>query len=462
MSGRVLGFLSVALLAAVVLLPRRFWILASLVVAVIAVLVVVVSVARFAIAPAAVKRNYPAAWWARIRWRWLARNLGLARKDIHQLDKRQRKDDGRPQKVRHLRARFRPTSHGVTATIRTTPGSGRAEVEAAADHLANAWRCRRVSVFQPAPGRLIVRGLKRDPLAEVLDVGSVPAGVYDHPDVARPYLGLDEHAQHRYLSLANTTGLVIGGLPGRGKSVLINSLICQWAGSRSVALVCLDGKGSCDLEEWRGRAWLMAGDDLEAAVSVLEDCHLVMRQRLASIRQLSGSANAWRSGPTESLPLLVVVLDECQVYLDSAAVKGRKPDEDLVRRCQSLTAELVRRGRSALVFTIMATQKATTDSLPSSIRDNAGLSLCFGVKTAEASAAVLGASIREHPTFSPVGLQDDAYAGVVTTTLATGHDPFTRVRIPDVTEAMVEARAAATAVLRVVPGLGAQREQVTV
>ena len=97
---------------------------------------------------------------------------------------------------------------------------------------------------------------------------------------------------------------------------------------------------------------------------------------------------------------------------------------------------------------VLATQKATVDSLPSSIRDNAGLSLCFGVKTTDAAAAVLGADIRAFPSFSPTMLQDDAYTGVLTSSLRTGQDPYTRIRVPLMGEDLVEERAAATASLR--------------
>jgi S-DNA-T family DNA segregation ATPase FtsK/SpoIIIE len=62
----------------------------------------------------------------------------------------------------------------VAATVRTVPGVGRKEAERAAPHLANYWRCVRVQVSQPAPGRLLLRGLRRDPLALPLPMDQVP------------------------------------------------------------------------------------------------------------------------------------------------------------------------------------------------------------------------------------------------------------------------------------------------
>ena len=125
-------------------------------------------------------RHLPRALWAGMRWHHTARNLGLAAPDKH-----------RQGAVRHPRALILPHSHGITARVKTVPGTGRAELEAMAEHLANAWKCQRVSVSQPKPGRLVVRGLKRDVLLEPLTLADAPPA-----DPARPFrvwLGRDEH-----------------------------------------------------------------------------------------------------------------------------------------------------------------------------------------------------------------------------------------------------------------------------
>ena len=114
-------------------------------------LLLIFRVARFVRLPRAAKRNYPAAIRARIRWRYITSNLGLARPDPHQtiVDRRaigphltsaERIRKTR-RKVRHLRARIRPTGHGIQITVKTIPGTGRPEFEQQAAHLANYWRC---------------------------------------------------------------------------------------------------------------------------------------------------------------------------------------------------------------------------------------------------------------------------------------------------------------------------------
>jgi S-DNA-T family DNA segregation ATPase FtsK/SpoIIIE len=375
-------------------------------------------------------RHLPRALWAAARWHHLTRNLGLAYPDKHQ-----------PGKVRRPRAIVRPDAHGVVARVRTVPGSGRAEFDQAAEHIANYWHCSRVSVAQPKPGRLIVRGLRRDPLLELIGSDGIPRGL----DLRHLYLGRDEHGTHRFADLANVPGICVGGMPGSGKSTEITSWLTQLAPFPEVQHVNLDGKGAGEFDDFELRAWLTEGDNLDGALDKLETVHALMLDRLACVRSVLGVKNAWHVGPSLDWPLIMTTIDECQSYLDLTMVKGDKQLEPKVRRCIFLVSSLIRRGRSVLFLTVPATQKPTTDSLPSSIRDNCPISLCFGVKTIDAAAATLGTSIRDYPSYSPVTLADPAYAGCCTVTLKTGQDPFTRLRGPYVTEDQAAAVASASA-----------------
>ncbi len=172
-----------------------------------------------------------------------------------------------------------------------------------------------------------------------------------------------------------------------------------------------------------------------------------MRRRLRNIVTLCGQRNAWNAGgPTEDLPLLVTVIDECQTYLDLAQHKGDRALENIARRCIALTGELIRKGRSVLCLTILATQKTTGDSIPTSLRDNSGLAVSFALKTTESSVAALGDAIREYPSYSPTLLRETPNGiGTAVASLTTGTDPFCRLRVPEITEQWAAARAAATA-----------------
>jgi hypothetical protein len=110
------------------------------------------------------------------------------------------------------------------------------------------------------------------------------------------------------------------------------------------------------------------------------------------------------------------------------------------------TSGLIRRGRSVLYLTVLATQTGLADSFGNStIRGNCALSVAFALRTQEAAVAALGASIREWADISPVTFQGPEATGVCTSTLRTGLAPYTRLRCPEITEEASAARAAETA-----------------
>jgi len=346
--------------------------------------------------------------------------------------------------------RWRLTVYGWECLVKTAPRTGRKEVEKHAQHVADYWRAVRVGINQVKPGRLIVRALRTDPLAERFGPDQCPVGTYEPhiPDVL--YVGRDDFGHDRYLPLRGVTGICVSGLPGYGKTSLISSWLCQLAPTPAAQFAMLDGKDGGDHDPWRERAWRHCGDQLAAALDLLEDQHAEMRRRLRNIVSLCGQCNAWNAGgPTADLPLLVTVLDECQTYLDLAQRKGNRALEGMARRCIALVGELIRKGRSVLCLTILATQKATGDSIPTSLRDNSGLAVSFALKTTESCVAALGDAIREYPSYSPTLFRETPNGiGTAVVTLTTGTDPFCRLRVPEISEQWAAARAAATTHMR--------------
>ena len=409
---------------------------------------------RFACLAPAAKRHYPAALWHRWRWRWLTHNLGLTYEDKHR--RRRGLSFGTAVKVspdmnigavklRHPKARFRADPFGLVATVKTVPKVGRGDFEKHAEHIANAWKCYRVQVSQPKPGRLIVRGLRTDPLTLPFGADEAPPGVITSP--LRLYLGRDEWASDRWLNLPGLTGITVGGLPGYGKTSLINSWLMQLAGL-PVQFVIVDGKGGGDYSDWLDRAWIWAGDELDQAAAALEDAHALMRSRFQTVAGQTGHRNAWRAGPTDGFPLIVTVIDECHTFFDIDGVKNDRQAEAHVRTCRQFAGQLVKKGRSVLMLTILITQKQTSDAIPTAIRDNCGFGVSFAVRTKDAAVASLGDHIREYPSYCPTTLQDPAYTGVCTASLRTGQDPFVRLRVPEVTEEAAAVRVAETACKR--------------
>lgn len=408
-------------------------------------------VARSAPTSLAAARNWPRAIWARARWRHLAGAVKLAHLDQHRrrlLRPRRpgsesvRVDDDRPPaRQRVPRAVFRPNPYGFTVRCRTIAGVGREECEKAAPHLANYWRAARVGVHQPRPGRLELRAMVRDPLTEPLGADVLPEF-----DGRRIMLGRDEYGHLRYASLANLSSSVIGGNPGRGKSVCGTSIAVQLAPVPNSDWYVLDGGGGADWSMWAGRAISFATDDLAAARDVIEDAHARMVKRLATLTTDLGTNNAWTVGPSQDYPLVWVPIDESSVYLDLESAKAMGKDaEQNVRAIRALVKNMQQRGRKVLYHVTLMAQKCTSMSIPPDLRDLAGLRLSFGVATVEMAIAVLGDDVRTHPSLSPTQLQGDEHVGVAVARLATGADPYTRLRIPYVDEDQAAAVARDTA-----------------
>ena len=421
--------------------------LAVLVVLVLVVIRIATAVTRFGIAPRAAKLNYWRMLCASWRWRWLTRNLGIAYPDPHNRKTVHRGAIGpalgphtrieRPAaRVRYPRARWRADEYGIIARVKVTPKGGRIDFENNAQRIADAWLCHRVGVSQPRPGRVILRGVLRDPLAEHFSVDAVPAVAFAR-DRYSPvvYLGRDEWADERWFNMAGVTGIAIGGLQDYGKTSLIRSLFCQDCTTAAVQYVVIDGKGGGDYLGQQDRLWLpIVGNDLERAAETLARCETLMNNRLAAAGRIPGPVNRWEVGPTEAYPRIVIVIDECHSFFDLEAVKGDKHREQLVRQCRSSAANMIRMGRSVLFCLAVITQKQTSDAVPTAIRDICQLSVSFATNESGAEA-VLGDEIKRYPSYSPVALREKpTYIGVFTANIATGSDPFVRIRCPRVTD----------------------------
>jgi S-DNA-T family DNA segregation ATPase FtsK/SpoIIIE len=368
--------------------------------------------------------HVPRAAWAAARWHHLTRNLGLAYPDRHKRGK-----------TRRPRAIVHPSRHGVVARVRTVPGSGREEFDRAAAHIGNYWKCVRVSVSQPKPGRLIVRGLRTDPLTVPFPEAEIPAEAFTPvPDLRalRFYLGRDEWAAHRWLPVANTPGATVGGLPGFGKTKFVRLILAQLE-RREVPhrLTVIDGKGSADYDDLRGRCRIFTLDDLGSAAAALGEVHGGMRDRLGSILDLTGGyTNGWHTGPTADMPLDITIIDEAHSFFCLDLVKGDREAEKTVRQCIYHTSQVIKKGRSALQLVLVLTQKQTSDAVPTSIRDVCAAGMSFACRTRDGAVAALGEQIRQYESYCPSGLNSPEFVGVMTTSLRSGRDPFTRIRVP--------------------------------
>jgi len=397
------------------------------------------------------------AW--RIRWGWrrLARVLNLCVTDPTPRFKLwiRRYADPASDRPRVVVPRLwlKADEFGVVVRTRTLPKVGRLEWEAALEHLADAWLCTRVAVTRAEPGRLVVRAVRRDPLA--VPTSWTPTGVAPSAEDFKAWpLGLDEYAEQVRVRLANVAGVTVAGIPGSGKTSLINGFLARYAPSPLVQFALLDGKDAGDFDDAAPRFFADVGDDLAEANELLRRLVDLRRRRAEVIRQPVtqgglGRKNFWSVGPTESWPLVVTVVDECHGYLQTVKDGGNaelKKRNSLANQNALLLEDLAKKGRSLGFLTILATQKATGDSIPTAIRDVCAVAASFAQTTSAASVAALGEAIREWPASDPMLLQGPDYVGVASMRVE-GRLGFTRVRTPLVDDDDVARVCAASAQL---------------
>ena len=416
---------------------------------------------RYGLASKAVRRSMRQALRMRVGWPRLARMIGLAVVDpsprlfVRLRTAQDAAGDNVTAKGRLVvpRLRLRADEFGVTVKVRTLPGIGRREWEDRVQELADAWGCARVAVFQEGAGRLRIRAVHTDPLT--VHTTWVPTCEEpDEKDWTEWRVGVDEWATPAGIRLDSVPGMVISGLPGYGKTSLIGGqLLARYAPSRRVAFVIIDGKGGGDYAAWSKRAVAYVDDDLQQAHDVLERCVQLLRDRQHTIAKPVeegglGVRNFWAVGPTEQWPLVVVIIDEAQTFLRER--KGSKDEQALIYAMVRYVEDLVKKGRSVGIVVVLATQKATSDAIPTSIRDVCPVLASFAQKTAAAAVAALGEDIREYPEADPVALQDPMYKGVLVVA-AQGRPGFMRIRTPYVSEEDQDRVAEATADIQVDP-----------
>lgn len=215
--------------------------------------------------------------------------------------------------------------------------------------------------------------------------------VYTAPlsrELALP-VGVDGAGRPVALPLRNLGNVLVAGLPGSGKSELLASMLAgllrQDASGGRVQVATVDTK-LVSFGNLPPLAALYAPPALE-----IEDAHALIwglveevRRRFdLLLRARARSIEEYQTRTGETLPYLVTVIDE---LADLTADHDR-------RRASAFSAaamEIGRKGRAAGVALVMATQRPSVDTIPSSLRNLAGAAVCFRVSRNHDSLAVLG------------------------------------------------------------------------
>jgi S-DNA-T family DNA segregation ATPase FtsK/SpoIIIE len=172
------------------------------------------------------------------------------------------------------------------------------------------------------------------------------------------FLGIDEFGQPVYLPLVYRN-MLIGGEPGAGKSNLLNTVVGHGALCHDVSLCLLDGK-QVELGLWEDCADVFVGPDLDLANLTLQRLQTVMDNRYAFLRSLRRQ----KFLPNDVFGAILVAVDEIAYF--SATAGDRKEDRE---KFSALLRDLVARGRAVGLIVVAATQRPSSDIIPTSLRD---------------------------------------------------------------------------------------------
>jgi DNA segregation ATPase FtsK/SpoIIIE, S-DNA-T family len=193
------------------------------------------------------------------------------------------------------------------------------------------------------------------------------------------FVGIDEfgHAMQVPMMYRN---MLIGGEPGAGKSSLLNLIVAHAALSLDCRLCLLDGK-QVELGQWADCADVFVGPDITKALATLRRVQTVMDNRYS---YLLASDSGRKIGRGAAFTAILVAVDEIAYF--SATVGDKKSQEQF----SALLRDLVARGRAVGIIVVAATQRPSSDIIPTSLRDLFAWRVAFRCTTDVSSDIVLG------------------------------------------------------------------------
>ncbi len=191
-------------------------------------------------------------------------------------------------------------------------------------------------------------------------------------------LGIDETGCPCALTLIYRN-ILLAGEPGSGKSGGLNNLVAHAALSPDCRLWLMDGK-RVELGLWRDIAEMFVGPDLGQAIEALTKLQAEMDARYAFLDE----QRQRKIAPADQHEAIMLVIDELAYYSSTTGIKKDRETFSILLR------DLVARGRAAGVIVIAATQRPSSDIIPTSLRDLFGYRLAFRCTTDTSSDIVLG------------------------------------------------------------------------
>lgn len=169
--------------------------------------------------------------------------------------------------------------------------------------------------------------------------------------------------------------LIVAGSPGYGKTVFLKNIITTLIAkqTRNVNFYLVDLKGGLAFNRFRGLEQVRGlAKNPEEALIQLQEAQKKMNERIDYLLH-----NGYEDVVEAGFP------DRYFVIIDEAAdIAGD-------RECQAIIEDICRRGRGAGFRTVYCTQYPSNQAISSQVRQTVNAQVCFRLRTAAASRAVL-------------------------------------------------------------------------
>lgn len=268
--------------------------------------------------------------------------------------------------LRHLEV----TNAGIKATLTMLRPLTLGDYQGAEVRLATALQIKRVSFYESTADRerglIQMRLMISDPLQKTMEYPvDLTASILETQSSSYKSIpfGMDEEGEIASIGVIESN-MIVGGVPGGGKSGGLTAIITGLAMMPGVALVGLDPK-MVEQAPWASRFSRIA-TKLPDALSVLRDLTSEMDRRYEEELVAVGKKKISADMISPDLPLIAVVADEMAELVAMGSTKEEKQeDQDRINAIQ----RLIQKGRAAGIVFIGATQKPAAETIPTRLRD---------------------------------------------------------------------------------------------